>query len=168
MSREIEYLVIHTSASWQTWTAEALHSYFINYLDWSRPGYHVVIEKSGRVKRLLPNSVRSNGVRAFKRKNDISIRNTNSVNICWIGGIKRGNMKNTILPTDNRTDAQREKLEAVIKWYVNAYPDIKILGHNQVANKACPCFSAPDWCKSVGIPDKNIYRGRHFGRLINY
>jgi len=165
--RDIKYLVIHTSASWQTWTAEALHSYFINYLDWSRPGYHVVIEKSGRVKRLLSNDTRSNGVKTF-RSGPINISNSNSVNICWIGGIEKGNMKNTILPKDNRTDEQKEKLRAVVSWYVQNYPDIKILGHNQIANKACPCFAVPEWCKLEGIPEKNIYLGSHYGRLINY
>lgn len=166
--REIKYLVIHTSASWQSWTAEALHSYFINYLDWSRPGYHVVIETSGRVKRLLPNNVNSNGVKSFKSGKEIDINNSNSVNICWIGGIEKGNMKNTILPKDNRTDAQKVQLESVIGWYVAAYPEIQILGHNQIANKACPCFSVPQWLRSIGIPDKNIFDGRYFGKLVNY
>jgi len=155
MPRKIKYLVIHTSASWQTWTAEMIKLYFLRTLKWKRPGYHVTVSATGRVKRILPNRLSSNGVRPY-RKNGVSISNSNSVNICWIGGIEK-NLQGKIIPVDNRTEIQEERLWAVIKWYLQHYPDIQILGHNQIANKACPCFDVRVWLKEKGVPDKNIF-----------
>jgi len=157
--RNIEYLVIHTTASNSNWTWESVRRYFLEILKQRVEGYHVVIEKSGKVKRLVDNNKIAFGVRAIKFS-DIDISNSNSVHVAWIGGIdSKGN------GIDNRTQEQKQKLEEIIKWYIKEFPNIKILGHNQVANKFCPCFSVPKYLKSIGINDKNIYFTDNFNVL---
>jgi len=154
--RNIQYLVIHTSASWQSWTAEMLKLYFLKTLQWKRPGYHVTINHEGIISRILPDFIPSNGVRPY-RKNGIEITNRNSVHICWIGGIKR-NDNGTIIPYDNRTHIQTEKLWRVVRWYVQVtHPNIQVLGHNQIAHKACPCFYVPDFLRAHQVDEKNIF-----------
>lgn len=157
--RKIDYLVIHTTASPLSWTWETVRRYFLQILRHRVEGYHVVIEPNGLVKRLVDNERIANGIRPFK-SNDIDISNNNSVHIAWIGGIdSRGN------GVDNRTALQSANLLDVIRWYVRVYPDIKVLGHNQVANKFCPCFSVPRFLRSFGFDEKNIYTTDNFNVL---
>lgn len=157
--REIKYLVIHTTASPQSWTWQKLQWFFLTALKWKKEGYHVTIEPNGNVKRFIENGMPSNGVRLFKG-DDIDISNTNSINVSYIGGIdSKGNGVNNMTPT------QVDSLKKVIEWYVSNFPNIKILGHNQVANKFCPCFSVPKFLKAMGVPQKNIYETDNFNVL---
>jgi N-acetylmuramoyl-L-alanine amidase len=157
--REIKYLVIHTTASPQTWTWQKLQWYFLKMLGWKREGYHITIEPDGTVKRFIDNDKISNGVLPFKG-DDINISNNNSVNVSYIGGIdSKGNGVNNITPE------QTKALVSIIRWYVKEYPDIKILGHNQVANKFCPCFSVPKLLKTMSLPKQNIYETDNFNVL---
>lgn len=149
--RTIKYLVIHTTASPQSWSWQKLQHFFFNSLKWKREGYHVTIQPDGVVKRFISNDKISNGVEHFKN-DTIDIGNFNSINISYIGGIDKNNK-----PVDNRTDTQKEKMKEIIEWYLKEYPDIIILGHNQIALKACPCFSVPKYLRSIGVPEKNIY-----------
>lgn len=159
MSRPIAYLVVHTTASSLSWTWEAVRRYFLQILGQRVEGYHVVIEANGTVKRLVDNDRISFGVREFNG-DDIRINNANSVHIAWIGGADKN--KNGV---DNRTTIQKKKLIEVIDWYLKAYPNIKILGHNQIANKFCPCFSVPKFLRSMGVPEANIYQTDNFNVL---
>lgn len=153
------YLVVHTTASPQRLSWQWLRNYFINVLKWSVEGYHVVIQSDGFVKRLVDNENQTNGVRYFKGA-DIEISNSNSFHICYIGGIDdKGN------GIDNRTDIQKTQLESVLKWYLIEYPDIIILGHNQVAQKLCPCFNTILWLREIGVKEKNIYKGDNYNVL---
>jgi N-acetyl-anhydromuramyl-L-alanine amidase AmpD len=177
--RNIQYLVVHCHAGNQFDKAEDIARYEKFTLGWKRSGYHVVIEKEARspeiensgVVRLISDDLISNGVAVYNNNIDIKISNSNSVNICYTGGLKQENKKilrdrkNNFIPVDNRTEYQLKMMESIIKWYVSTYPDIKILGHNQVAVnevmrptfKTCPNFSVPRYLKSIGISDKNIY-----------
>ena len=146
--RLIEYCVLHTTASPQSWGWQAIRSYFLNTLRWRTEGYHVVIDAFGGVKRLVPNNQPSNGILPFGR-----ISNRNSVNISYIGGID-----NKGLPVDNRTEKQKEALKNVVLWYLKHYPDIVFLGHNQIELKMCPCFDVRSWLTQIGVPSKNIYQ----------
>lgn len=154
-----KYLVIHTTASPQRFNWQWVRNYFINILKWSVEGYHVVIQADGFVKRLVSNENQSNGVRYFKGK-DIEISNSNSFHICYLGGIDdKGN------GIDNRTEIQTKQLIAILQWYLKVYPNIQILGHNQVAQKLCPCFDTPKWLRSIGVAEKNIYKTDNYNVL---
>ncbi len=51
-----------------------------------------------------------------------------------------------------RTPApQQNAMEHYVKDFHSRFPDVKIIGHNQVAAKACPSFDVPAWLKSIGI-----------------
>jgi hypothetical protein len=60
-------------------------------------------------------------------------------------------------PKDTRTAAQLLAMEIWVLDHIARFPWIKVLGHNQVANKACPCFDVPAWLRSIGVAEKNIY-----------
>ena len=159
---DLKYLVIHTTASPQNWTLQTLNNFFRNLFNVRKEnrGYLVIIESSGqvtrRIKHLTPSSY---AVLNFKNA-DININNSNSEHIAYIGGIdKQGK------GIDNRTAGQRLSMENIIRWYVEKYPNIIILGHNQVAPKFCPCFNVPKYLKFLGIKEQNIYSGDNFNIL---
>jgi len=73
--------------------------------------------------------------------------NSDSIGVCYIGGID----KNTLQPKDTRTKAQKEALVKLLKELRELYPDAVIQGHRDFAGvkKACPCFNAKDEYKDI-------------------
>lgn len=61
--------------------------------------------------------------------------NQHSIGICYVGGCDK-NMK----PKDTRTPAQRQSLKKLVDDLLKQYPNATVHGHNEFANKACPCF----------------------------
>lgn len=97
-------------------------------------GYHFVIRRDGTLEK--GRDIEKAGAHAEGY-------NKNSIGICLVGGIdKKGN------PQNNFTDAQWKTLKKTVTEMVDKYKVTEIIGHNQVAKKACPCFSVPDWLKN--------------------
>lgn len=90
-------------------------------------GYHYVIYRDGTVA--LGRDVNIAGAHC-KGHNSISI------GVCYIGGheaVGKGYK-------DTRTDAQKRSMLELLKRLKKLYPKATIHGHNEFANKACPCF----------------------------
>ena len=45
-------------------------------------------------------------------------------------------------PADTRTVQQKEALWSLVEFLHFVFPDAKVYGHRDFANKACPCFDA--------------------------
>lgn len=65
--------------------------------------------------------------------------NRNSIGICYIGGLSSDGK-----PKDTRTEEQKESLRALIEQLREEFPEVTLHGHNEFANKACPCFRIAD------------------------
>lgn len=128
--REINYIVLHTSATPQSSSVESIKRYWKETLHWSLPGYHYIITASGELHKLLDESRASNGVKGYNAK---------SINVCYIGGVDAQNR-----PIDNRTPLQKCALWDLLVSLKSTYPNAKIMGHRDFPNvaKACPCFDA--------------------------
>ena len=63
--------------------------------------------------------------------------NAYSIGICYVGGLDSYGH-----PKDTRTPAQKESLRLLVVALKTQYPNAKVYGHRQFANKACPCFDA--------------------------
>ena len=72
------------------------------------------------------------------------------------GGVERlvyagGCAKDGKTPADTRTSWQKKALEKYVKDFHRRFPDVRIVGHNELAAKACPSFDVQRWLKQIGI-----------------
>ena len=70
-----------------------------------------------------------------------------SRHVVYAGGCARDGKT----PKDTRTPAQLKAMEAYVKDFHKRFPGVRIIGHNEVAAKACPSFDVQKWLKSIGI-----------------
>ena len=65
-------------------------------------------------------------------------------------------------------DMTREQVAAIkilVKAYIEKYPNIEILGHNQIAEKACPIFYVPEFLKEIGVKTRNVWGNSYTGAV---
>ena len=91
-------------------------------------GYHYVIHLDGKI---------SVGRPIEKVGAHCAYENRGSIGICYVGGMTKDMKK----PKDTRTQAQKDSLIKLMHELIYKYnKDMTIHGHNEYANKACPCF----------------------------
>jgi N-acetylmuramoyl-L-alanine amidase len=119
---------------------------------WTQVGYSDMIHLSGIVENLVPYDD-DEYKESWEITNGVAGINSVAHHIVYVGGLdKKGK------PKDTRTQAQKDELTQYVYDFLQKHPDIKIAGHNQFDNKACPSFNVPDWCKSINVPEINIYK----------
>ena len=129
--RKLNEIIVHCSATpeGKNFTVDQIRRWH-KARGWSDIGYHYVIYLDGSVHE--GRSVRLKGAH-------VAGRNSGTIGICYIGGVKHDGKT----PKDTRTQAQKQALITLMKKLLKEYPSInKISGHNQYASKACPCFDA--------------------------
>ena len=160
--RTIDFLILHCTAGSQAWTARELQAFFMRPMaqggrGWSRGGYHWLVEADGRAVNLYSDAIVTNGTYPYAGLG-IKVSNRNTVHICYTGGVGA-----LMQPLDNRTAAQREALAKLVHDYVAAYPNLRVLGHNQVRPKGCPSYWVPDFCREIGVDPARVWTGNPFG-----
>ena len=130
--RKITKIILHCSA-----TPEG-RDYTVADIDrwhkqrgWQGIGYHYVVYRDGSVHPGRP--VEQIGAHT-------SGHNTNSIGVCYIGGVAADGET----PKDTRTPAQRAALRDLVELLRAEYPSATIHGHREFANKACPSFNIKD------------------------
>ena len=73
--------------------------------------------------------------------------NSTSRHVVYVGGVAADGKT----PKDTRTSAQKKAMEAYVKDFHRRFPSIPVVGHNQLAAKACPSFDVQAWLKEIGI-----------------
>lgn len=133
----IKYLIVHSSATAEgkDFRAKDIDRWH-KQQGWSCIGYHYVIDLDGTVEK---------GRDESKVGAHCLGHNGESLGICYIGGLARDSKT----PKDTRTDAQKAALIKLLKELKAKYPKAKIVGHNQFAKKACPCFNAESEYKNL-------------------
>ena len=148
---KLKYLVIHCTATpegrevsaadirrWHTSPAPVGRG-------WKQVGYTDLFHLDGRVERLVANNEDAN-VDPWEITNGAAGYNSISRHIVYAGGCDAG-MK----PKDTRTAAQKEALRKYVLDFHARHPAVKIVGHNQLAAKACPSFDVEGWLLGIGI-----------------
>lgn len=152
MSKPLQYLVIHctatpegrevTSADIRRWHTSAPPA----GRGWKQVGYTDMIHLDGKVERLVDNN-EDNQVDSWEITNGATGYNSISRHIVYAGGVA----KDGKTPKDTRTEAQKEALKAYVLDFHKRFPTVKIIGHNEVAAKACPSFDVQAWLKEIGL-----------------
>ena len=159
MSHQYEYLIIHCTATKEGFevTPEMIRQWHMgkNGRGWTRVGYSDLISIDGTLHNLhfadgtnpydqiIENHEMTWGVRGINKK---------SKHVCYVGGLdQKGSPKNTM------TNDQKNSLRIYIEHEILRHPNIKIAGHNQFSNKACPSFDVPNFCCEIGLAMNNVH-----------
>lgn len=113
---------------------------------WKQVGYTDIIHLDGSVERLVGNNEDAN-VDPWEITNGAKGYNSVSRHVVYAGGCTQDGKT----PKDTRTPAQLKAMKAYVKDFHKRFPSVRIIGHNEVAAKACPSFDVQKWLKSIGI-----------------
>ena len=120
---------------------------------WKQIGYRDMILLAGG---LVINMVRHNDddiVDPWEITNGVAGINSISAHVVYVGGCDK-DMK----PKDTRTREQKDSMKQYVRAFLVRHPHVKVAGHNQFANKACPSFDVPTWLREIGVAEHNIYQ----------
>lgn len=126
--RIINEIIIHCSATVEgkDYTTEDIKKWH-RARGFSDIGYHYIIYRDGSIHN--GRNVNISGAHCTNH-------NAHSIGICYIGGVDKYNK-----PKDTRTLEQKNSLKNLLLKLKVLYPKATIHGHNEYANKACPCFN---------------------------
>lgn len=149
---DLKYLVIHCTATpeGREVTAADIRRWHTSPLSqggrgWRQVGYTDIIHLDGTVERLVDNNEDAH-VDPWEVTNGAKGYNSVSRHIVYSGGVDANNT-----PKDTRTQAQRDALRVYVLDFYRRFPSVKIVGHNELAAKACPSFDVQKWLKQIGI-----------------
>jgi len=129
-TREINKIILHCSATREGTDigVNTIRQWHMSApRNWSDVGYHYVIKLDGTVQVGRPEERIGAHVKG---------ENTNSIGICYIGGVETDGRT----PKDTMTIAQELAMFDLIHALRMRYGMIPVHGHNEYAAKACPSF----------------------------
>ena len=138
--QRVDFIILHCSAT------KPSQDIGVGEIDrWHRArgflkvGYHYVIRRNGDVE--LGRSLNEAGAHA-------SGYNNRSIGICLVGGVSE---KDVNTAENNFTQEQWAALVPLLRDMKARFPKAKIIGHREVAKKACPSFDVQERLKGVTI-----------------
>ena len=136
--RTITEIIIHCTATRPdaVCTVESIRRYHRS-LGWRDIGYHYVIYPDGSIHQ--GRTVEQPGAHTEGH-------NAHSIGIAYVGGLDADGR-----PADTRTPLQRLALLQLVQDLMEEHNVTAIHGHNEYANRACPCFNVQQWLKEKGI-----------------
>lgn len=153
MKKELKYLVIHCTATpeGREVTAADIRRWHLSPTaaggrGWRQVGYTDLIHLDGRVERLVDNNEDA-WVDPWEITNGAKGYNAVSRHVVYAGGCARDGKT----PKDTRTAAQRQSLGKYVRDFHARHPEVRIIGHNEIAAKACPSFDVQKWLREIGI-----------------
>jgi hypothetical protein len=140
--RPISEIIIHCTATRADWWADKttaqkvaeVRKWHVDGRGWSDIGYHFLIDRNGNVA----------GGRPIERTGaHVKGHNTGTIGVSLFGG--HGGEKDGSFD-DNFTEEQGAALRRLVARLQAEYgPGLKLSGHHEYANKACPCFDVRSW-----------------------
>lgn len=151
--KKTKYLVIHCTATpeGREVTADDIRQWHTSPVSkggrgWKQVGYSDLIQLSGKVEQLVKNNDDAY-VDGWEITNGVAGINSVSRHIVYVGGLAADGKT----PKDTRTNGQLNAMIQFVHKFHQQHPDVTIIGHNELANKACPSFDVQAWLTSIGI-----------------
>jgi len=158
MPSQLKYLFIHCTATprGREVTSDQIRHWHTDPVarggrGWSQVGYTDMIHLDGRVERLVANNENA-FVEGFEVTNGAKGFNSCSRHIVYVGGLA----SDAKTPEDTRTPEQMKAMAAYVTDFHRRFPLVRIMGHNEVAAKACPCFDVREWLRKIGIDNGRV------------
>lgn len=149
----LKYLVIHCTATLEgrPVSSDEIRHWHTAPLSkggrgWKQVGYTDMIHLDGKIERLVDNN-EDITVDPWEVTNGVKGYNSMSRHIVYVGGLATDGKT----PKDTRTAFQKKAMEQYVKDFLRRFPDVRIIGHNEIAAKACPSFDVQKWLKQLGI-----------------
>lgn len=141
-------VIIHCSDTRPDWMAgrpssekvAEIRRWHVQDRGWKDIGYAKIIDRDGTVSN--GRDLDGDGDVFEEIGAHVAGRNQHTIGVCLLGG--HGSKADDKF-SDHFTPEQERALVRVLTEVKNRYGDVKISGHNEYANKACPGFSVHDW-----------------------
>lgn len=153
LMKKIERLVIHCTATppGREVSADEIRAWHTAPIEeggrgWHQVGYTDLIHLDGTIERLVDNNEDAT-VDPWEVTNGAKGYNTTSRHIAYVGGIASDGRT----PRDTRTPQQRTAMERYVRDFLARFPQVAVVGHNELAAKACPSFDVQGWLHESGI-----------------
>ena len=161
ITRNIDKIIIHCSATREGESVNALEiDKWHKKKGWKGIGYHFLIDIDGKIE--VGRNIRESGAHTKGE-------NSNSIGVCYVGGVEKERDSNgDWVAKDTRTNEQKESILLLLQTLKKMFKDATIHGHNEFANKSCPCFDAKSEYNNLKtIKDDTIYYNALVG-IINW
>ena len=131
--KSTESIVIHCSATKSSMDIGLveIRKWHVEDNGWRDVGYHYIIRRNGEVE-------------LGRRHDDTGAHaagyNHKTIGVCMVGGMADDNSAE-----NNFTDKQWTSVSDLIKQIKVNYPDVHVIGHNEISSKECPSFDVQKW-----------------------
>tara|TARA_Y100001937_G_scaffold17204_1_gene23744 strand:- start:418 stop:834 length:417 start_codon:yes stop_codon:yes gene_type:complete len=131
--KSTESIVIHCSATKSSMDIGLveIRKWHVEDNGWRDVGYHYIIRRNGEVE-------------LGRRHDDTGAHaagyNHKTIGVCMVGGMADDNSAE-----NNFTDKQWTSVSDLIKQIKVNYPDVNVIGHNEISSKECPSFDVQKW-----------------------
>lgn len=129
-------IVLHCSATCANIQVEEIHQMHLDN-NWAGIGYHYYIGTDGTIWEGRPEDCIGAHVQGL---------NSQSIGVCYCGGIDANGKSK-----DTRNEKQIEAMIKLCRYLHIKYPEASFHGHNEFANKDCPCFDVNNWMSMLQL-----------------
>lgn len=153
MDKPLQFLVIHCTATpeGREVSSDEIRRWHTGPVceggrGWKQVGYTDMIHLNGKVERLVDNNEDAI-VDSWEITNGAKGYNGISRHIVYVGGLA----SDAKTPKDTRTVDQLRVMKAYVTAFHKRFPNVRIIGHNEIAAKACPSFDVRKWLETIGV-----------------
>ena len=153
MGKPLQFLVIHCTATpeGREVSSDEIRRWHTGPVceggrGWKQVGYTDMIHLDGKVERLVDNNEDA-FVDSWEITNGAKGYNGISRHIVYVGGLA----SDAKTPKDTRTADQLRVMKAYVASFHKRFPNVRIIGHNEIAAKACPSFDVRKWLGTIGV-----------------